>query len=64
MLSEGGAIVSYNELLEAVAKKENTTPEEVDKEMREALKMADCEMDPALFISLVSAKVKKTICRN
>lgn len=56
--------MSYNELLEAVAKKENTTPEEVDKEMRAALKMAGREMDPALFISLVSAKVKKTICRN
>ena len=56
--------MSYQRLLEQVAKEHNTTPEEVDVEMRTALHMAGYDIDPALFISLAARKVKKTIYRN
>ena len=56
--------MSYQKLLEQVAKEHNTTPEEVDVEMRKALHMAGYDIDPALFISLAASKVKKTIHRN
>ena len=50
--------------LEQVAKEHNTTPEEVDVEMRTALHMAGYDIEPAMFIALATAKVKKTIYRN
>lgn len=56
--------MSYQKLLEKVAKEHGTTPEEVDSEMRSALQMAGCDIEPAQFISLAAAKVKKTIHRN
>ena len=64
ILSKGGELMSYQNLLEQVAKEHNTTPEEVDVEMRKALHMAGYDIDPALFISLAASKVKKTIYRN
>lgn len=64
MCVEGGVIVSYEKLLQKVAKEHSTTPEEVDKEMRSALKMAGLDIDPALFIAMSAAKVKKTINRK
>lgn len=54
----------YQRLLEQVAKDNNTTPEEVEKEMREALKVAGYDIEPAIFIALAARKVKKTIYRN
>ena len=56
--------MSYQKLLEQVAKEHNTTPKDVDAEMRKALHMAGYDIDPALFISLAASKVKKTIYRN
>lgn len=56
--------MSYQKLLEQVAKEHNTTPKDVDAEMRKALLMAGYDIDPALFISLAASKVKKTIYRN
>ena len=56
--------MSYQKLLEQVAREHNTTPEQVDSEMRKALYMAGYDIDPALFISLAANKVKKTIYRN
>lgn len=64
MLLKGGEVMSYQKLLEKVAKEHGTTPEEVDNEMRSALQMAGCDIEPALFISLAAAKAKKTIHRN
>lgn len=56
--------MSYQKLLEQVAKEHNTTPQEVDSEMRTALQMAGYDIEPTMFIALATAKVKKTIYRN
>lgn len=56
--------MSYQKLLEQVAREHNTTPEEVDVEMRNALHMAGYDIEPAMFIALATAKAKKTIYRN
>ena len=56
--------MSYQKLLEQVAREHNTTPEEVDSEMRTALQMAGYDIEPAMFITLATAKAKKTIYRN
>lgn len=64
MLSKGGEPMRYQRLLERVEKEYNTTPEEVEKEMREALKAAGYDIEPAVFIALAASKAKKTIYRN
>lgn len=56
--------MSYKKLLEQVAREHNTTPEQVDSEMRIALQMAGYDIEPAMFIALATDKAKKTICRN
>lgn len=54
----------YQRLLEQVAKDNNTTPKEVENEMRKALQIAGYDIEPAIFIALAASKVKKTIYRN
>lgn len=54
----------YQRLLEQVAKDNNTTPKEVENEMRKALQIAWYDIEPAIFIALAASKVKKTIYRN
>ena len=54
----------YQSLLKRIANENNTTPEEVEKEMREALKVAGYDIEPAIFIALAASKAKKTIYRN
>lgn len=56
--------MSYQKLLEQVAREHNTTPEEVDSEMRTALHMAGYDIEPTMFIALATTKTKKTIYRN
>lgn len=56
--------MSYQKLLEQVAREHNTTPKEVDDEMRTALQMAGYDIEPSMFIALATAKAKKTIYRN
>lgn len=56
--------MSYQKLLEQVAREHNTTPEEVDSEMRTALQIAGYDIEPAMFIALATTKTKKTIYRN
>lgn len=63
-LLKGGELMSYQELLEQVAREHNTTPEEVDSEMRTALQLAGYDIEPAMFIALATDKAKKTIYRN
>ena len=63
-LSKGGELMSYQKLLEQVAREHNTTPEEVDSEMRTALQMAGYDIEPAMFIELATTKAKKTMHRN
>ena len=50
--------MNYKKLLNLVATEHNTTPEEVDREMRNAINAAGYNMEPELFIALVTAKVK------
>ena len=56
--------MSYQKLLKQVAKEYNTTPKEIDSEMRTALQMAGYDIEPSMFIALATAKAKKTIYRN
>ena len=53
--------MEYGKLLRAVARKENTTPKEVDKAIREAIKAAGLDMHPAAFIAMCAAKSKDDI---
>lgn len=54
----------YQRLLEHVAKENNTTPKEVENEMRKALQTAGYDIDPEIFIALAASKAKKTIYRD
>ena len=56
---EGGEIMKYKKILREVAREYNTTPEEVDSEIRAAIKAAGLNMSPQLFISMCATKVKK-----
>ena len=56
---EGGENMNYKRMLQLVAKEYHTTPEEVEAEIKEAIKAAGLDMSPQLFISLCVAKVKK-----
>lgn len=56
--------MSYQKLLKTIAEENRTTEKAVDYEMRKALKSAGINIEPAIFISLVTSKVKKTISRN
>ena len=51
--------MKYQALLKKIAKEYNTTPQEVEKEMRLAIKAAGLTISPALFIARTSAKVKE-----
>lgn len=51
--------MSYQKLLEQVAREHNTTPQEVDSEMRTALQTAGYDIEPAMFIALATAKAKR-----
>lgn len=54
----------YQRLLEQVAKDNNTTPKEVENEMRKAVQAAGLDIEPSVFIAFVSTKVRKTIYRK
>lgn len=56
--------MQYQRLLEQVAKENNTTPKEVENEMRKAVQAAGLDIDPSVFIALVTTKVRKTIYRK
>lgn len=52
--------MTYNKILTEIAKKEHTTEQEVDKQIRAALKAAGYEgMAPELFICMCVMKLKK-----
>lgn len=48
-------------IYEKVAQQHNTTPEEVEKEMQNAIRATGIEMDPEVFINLVAKSVMKKI---
>ncbi len=51
--------MNYKRMLQTVAKEYNTTPQEVEDGIKEAIKSAGLDMSPQLFIALCVAKVKK-----
>ena len=51
--------MDYKKILRSVADEYNTTPEEVEKEIKDAIKSAGLNITPQLFIALVTAKIKK-----
>ena len=51
--------MNYKMMLQTLAMEYNTTPEEVEAGIKEAIKAAGLDMSPQLFISLCVAKVKK-----
>lgn len=54
--------MNYKKILNKVANEYNTTPEEVDAEIRSAIKAAGYnDISPELFIALISTKVKNEI---
>jgi hypothetical protein len=56
--------MSYENLLLEVARLHNTSPEEVESEMKIALKQAGLNISPRDFIAITSAKAKNTLYYN
>ena len=56
--------MKYKKMLQKVAKEYSTSPEEVDKEIRRAIKATGLNVSPQAFISLCASKAKKTIYRK
>lgn len=50
--------MEYEKILKIIALENNTTSEEVDKEIKAAIKSAGLDMPPELFIALTAAKIK------
>ena len=55
--------MNYKKLLKAVAAEYNTTPKEVEKEIKNAIIAAGYDMEPELFIALATAKVKSEMSK-
>ncbi|MGN0569922.1 MAG: hypothetical protein ACI4N4_05385 [Candidatus Fimenecus sp.] len=56
--------MNYQKILEQLAREHNTTPDEIEREMRKALHASGYEIEPAMFIALAATKAKKTIYSN
>ena len=57
--SKGGEIMDFNELLKLTAEEYGTTPSEVEKEMKMAIRAAGLNISPQMFISLCIDRIKK-----
>ena len=53
-----------SKLLNEIAKEHNVSTEEVEKEINNALKAINCDMEPDMFIACIAKQAKKTIHRN
>ena len=51
--------MNYEQLLRVIAKKYNTTPDEVEKEIKAAIKATGLDVTPQLFIAICATKVKR-----
>lgn len=56
---KGGETMDFNELLKLTAEEYGTTPVEVEKEMKKAIKAAGLDLSPEMFISLCIDRIKK-----
>lgn len=52
------ALMKYQDIIKKVAKKYNTTADEVEREIRLAINCAGSEAEPTEFIEMVSSRVK------
>ena len=57
--SKGGEIMDFKELLKLTAEEYKTTPSEVEKEMKKAIKATGLDLSPEMFISLCINRIKK-----
>jgi hypothetical protein len=53
--------MSYQKLLKQVAKEHNTTPKEVENEIKNAIRCVGYDIEPVEFIALISSKVKSEL---
>lgn len=53
--------MSYQRLLQQVAREHNSTPKEVEQEIKTDMQIAGYDIEPALFISLIASKVKNEL---
>lgn len=53
--------MNYNKMLMVIALENNTTPQEVDREIRYAIQAAGYDIPPEVFISLLKAKAENEI---
>lgn len=51
--------MDFKELLKLTAEEYGTTPAEVEKEMKKAIKAAGLDLSPQIFISLCIDSIKK-----
>lgn len=51
--------MDFQELLKLTAEEYGTTPSEVEKEMKKAIKAAGLDLSPQIFISLCIDRIKK-----
>lgn len=58
---EGGEKMNYKRMLQLVAKEYHTTPEDVEKEIKNAIKIAGYDIEPQLFIALCAIKAMDDI---
>ncbi len=52
---------SYENILVELAKEYKTSPDEIEREMKEAIRLSGFDLSPELFISLCATKVKAEI---
>ena len=55
------ALMKYQDIIKKVAKKYNTTADEVDREIRSAINYTGSEIEPTEFIEMISNRVKEKL---
>ena len=60
----GEKMTKYEKMLKLVAQEHNTTPDEVESEIKEAIKAAGLDVSPEVFIALCVAKVRAEMLNN
>ena len=53
--------MNYKIITEQIAADNDTTAKEVEEEMKKALKAAGLDIEPDMFISLISSGIKKSL---
>ena len=51
--------MNYKMMLQIIASEYNTTPEDVENEIKEAINATGLDITPQLFIAICATKVKK-----